>query len=137
MKHWFEEWSDSFMKDNISTVEQTKLFYEKIANKLVPIFALVDGNELVGTIRPDYRYGYFSCLFVVPKYRNIGCGKKLIQFVEKEFLAHGIDISTLQCENKLVPYYIKNGYSPTNNPSNKAFDRFCNKKDITLFQKKV
>lgn len=79
-------------------------------------FVLVFGGSIIGSVLGTFngRRAWVYHLVIDPKYQSKGYGSILLETAEKELKqkgAHKINLSVLNTNLKVLPFYTKNGYS--------------------------
>lgn len=105
-------WEAHYFIRGIDSLKYFKLFLEKNPN--LSIFAEENG-EIVGTALGSFdgRRGYIQKLVVHKNYRRKGIGQQLIKRAVKKLQAAGALYIPINCEEELVPFYIKCGFKKT------------------------
>jgi hypothetical protein len=108
-------WKDDFAMKKIKTYLGVKNFIiHNFKDKMNSFFVLLDDDgDFISTFAVDTENfaPYISHLYVNPNLRNKGFGKKSLKYAEKYIKKLGFDNSNLWSEEKLVPFYKKNGYN--------------------------
>ena len=108
-------WKEDFAIKKISSHLGVKNFIlSNFKDKLNCFFVLFDDDgDFVATFAIDTENfaPYISHLFVNPNLRNKGFGKKALKYAEKYIQKIGFNSSGLWCEESLIPYYKKFGYT--------------------------
>ncbi len=105
-------WKANYFLRGIDSFKYFKLFLEKNPN--VSMLAEENG-EIVGTALGSFdgRRGYIQKLVVHKDYRRKGIGQQLIKRVVKKLHNVGALYIPINCEEELVPFYIKCGFKKT------------------------
>jgi len=89
----------------------------------------LDGGKIIafGSIVVENKIrGYRSChledIVVDKEYRNIGIGKRLMEYINDKVLKNGCYRATLFCREGLIPFYEKTGYKVNSVVMKKWFD---------------
>jgi len=108
-------WKDDFILKKITTYNGVKNFIlHNFKDKMNSFFVLFDDEgDFISTFAIDTENfaPYISHLFVNPNLRGKGFGKKSLKYGEKYIKKLGFDSSNLWCEESLVLFYKKNGYT--------------------------
>lgn len=105
--------SDGFFEHWITHPSKDK-HREILINSYKAIVA-IDNNTIIGFINiisDGILSAYIPLLEVIPSYRNMGIGKKLVRLALKEL--ENIYMIDLSCDDNLVEFYKKLGMHKTN-----------------------
>lgn len=109
-RHLREEWGD--INEVYDDADSDKFVRRRWPGTDV-LYVMTDRREFVGCVGVDRRnfFPFISHVYVKPDKRNLGYGRKLVRIAERYSKEHGFTQSKLWCEEKLLPFYEKQGYT--------------------------
>ncbi|MBD3584522.1 GNAT family N-acetyltransferase [Salinimonas sp. HHU 13199] len=114
---YYDEWAKNYNVPFNAVFEDVKS-KSKSKNDVPLCFVATENNEAVGAVelklyenkQYDYKH-WLGGLFVIPGYRRLGIGKKLIQLALDHSQKLGIEDLYLQCKNEHSYLYSSFGFT--------------------------
>lgn len=106
-----------FCKDDLRmTFEEFALQYEKVARQSGITFVMEIDGRIVATAKVLYEHkfhhplmGHIEDVAVLPEFRGLGLGKKVVEHAIQSCWDQGCYKVTLACRDDLESFYSKNG----------------------------
>lgn len=117
---WKQAYKDIFLDeflDEDTPEKRTQEYLESCNDKKVCYYIICEDDKKVGIVKliDDEDACELSSFYILEEYRNKGFGKRVIEYLRKEFSKKKLLLWVLDCNIKAIKFYENNGFTKTGN----------------------